>query len=218
MKLTKTSLRHLQGVHPDLVKVVMRAAEITEQPFLLTDGVRTLAEQRRFVQKGVSKTMNSRHLTGHAVDVVAMVGRRVSWELPLYYVIADAMKQAAEELGIPIEWGGDWRSIVDGPHFQLPWNAYPKDANPALGKTPPEVTDRSEALAAKTLWIGAEGDAVVALQRKLNRLGYGLKVDGDFGPRTRTAVLRFQRSAGLKRDGIVGRKTRSALRAALSRR
>jgi peptidoglycan L-alanyl-D-glutamate endopeptidase CwlK len=69
--------------------------------------------------------MRSRHLTGHAVDLGALIGGQVRWDWPLYYKIADAMKRAAKELGIPIEWGGDWQKFKDGPHFQLPWKEYP---------------------------------------------------------------------------------------------
>ncbi|EFO7793056.1 M15 family metallopeptidase [Escherichia coli] len=73
----------------------------------------------QLVAEGKSQTMNSRHLTGDAVDVVAYIGSQVSWEWPLYEKIAQAFKQAAAELGIAIEWGGDWKTLKDGPHFQL---------------------------------------------------------------------------------------------------
>lgn len=218
MKLSKTSIKRLQGVHPDLVKVVLRAAEITGQPFQVTEGLRTLSRQRELVRRGASKTMNSRHLSGHAVDVVAMIGGRVSWEVPLYYRIADAIKEAARELGVRIEWGGDWRSFFDGPHFQLPWKGYPKDANPAQSGAAPFVSDRIEALAAKVLRIGDTGPEVEYLQKQLLKLGHGLSIDGDFGPKTRLAVTTFQRAQQLTPDGIVGPKTRKALKGALSKR
>jgi peptidoglycan L-alanyl-D-glutamate endopeptidase CwlK len=125
-QLGKRSLARLEGVHPDLVKVVKRAIEITEVDFTVLEGVRTVSRQRQLVKSGASKTMNSRHLTGHAVDLGAWVGGKVRWDWPLYYKIAAAMKQAAKELGQPIEWGGDWRSFKDGPHWQLPWREYPK--------------------------------------------------------------------------------------------
>ena len=121
--LGQRSLQNLSGVHPDLVSVVKRAIEITEQDFSVLQGLRSLEQQRINVDKGVSKTMNSRHLTGHAVDLIPYP---VSWDWEYFYPIADAMKQAAEELGVDIEWGGDWKSFPDGPHFQLPWSEYPK--------------------------------------------------------------------------------------------
>lgn len=77
--------------------------------------------------------MNSRHLRAsngysHAVDLIALIDGKVtwSWESGAFDIIADAMKQAAREYRIPIQWGGDWKSFKDGPHFQLPWREYPK--------------------------------------------------------------------------------------------
>lgn len=125
-QLGKRSLARLEGVHPDLVRVVKRAIEITEVDFTVLEGVRSLKRQKQLVAAGASKTMNSRHLTGHAVDLGAWVGGKVRWDWPLYHKIAAAMKQAAKELDQPIEWGGDWRSFKDGPHWQLPWKEYPK--------------------------------------------------------------------------------------------
>lgn len=215
MPLTARSLKRLAGVHPDLMRVVKRAAEITGQPFQVIEGVRTLSRQRQLVRRGASKTLNSRHLSGHAVDLVAMIGPRISWEVPLYHRIADAMMKAAHELGIPLEWGGHWNSFFDGPHFQLPWFDYPKSSNPAQRTDPPAVSERSEKAAARTLAIGDRGELVTALQKDLLRLGIKVAVDGAFGPKTRAAVQTFQRDKGLVRDGIVGPKTRSALRRAL---
>lgn len=123
--LSKKSLDRLTGVHPDLVRVVKRAIEITTVDFAVLEGVRSKARQEQLVKAGASQTMNSRHLTGHAVDLGAYVSGSVRWDWPLYYKIADAVKQAAAELGVPIEWGGDWRKFKDGPHFQLPHKEYP---------------------------------------------------------------------------------------------
>lgn len=111
-------------MHPDLRKVVERAIEISEIDFTVLEGMRTLARQRQLVAAGASKTMNSRHLTGHAVDLGAMVGGKIRWDWPLYAIVAKAMKAAAKELGVPLEWGGDWRTFKDGPHFQLPFKHY----------------------------------------------------------------------------------------------
>lgn len=119
------SIQRLTGVHPDLVRVVKRAIKITPVDFTVLEGLRTKARQVDLVKAGASKTMNSRHLTGHAVDLGAYVGGRVSWDWPLYHRIAKAVKQAAAEEGVPVEWGGDWRSFKDGPHWQLPWREYP---------------------------------------------------------------------------------------------
>ena len=123
--LSKKSQDRLTGVHPDLVRVVKRAIEITTVDFAVLEGVRSKARQEQLVKAGASQTMNSRHLTGHAVDLGAYVSGSVRWDWPLYHKIADAVKQAAAELGVPIEWGGDWRTFKDGPHFQLPHKEYP---------------------------------------------------------------------------------------------
>jgi len=120
--LSRKSLSKLDGVHPDLVSVVKRAIQVTKQDFMVIEGLRTLERQEQLVASGASRTMNSRHLTGHAVDVVPYP---LSWDWPLYYPIVDAMKQAANELNIDLEWGGDWRSFKDGPHWQLSWKSYP---------------------------------------------------------------------------------------------
>ncbi|WP_298187845.1 M15 family metallopeptidase [uncultured Pseudomonas sp.] len=124
-RLSRRSLERLQRVHPDLVRVVMRAIEITEVDFGITEGVRTIEKQREYFAKGASKTMNSRHLTGHAVDLVAYIGAEVRWDWPLYHKLAAAMKAAAKELDVAIVWGGDWVSFKDGPHFELDRRVYP---------------------------------------------------------------------------------------------
>lgn len=121
---SKRSEQNLQGVHPDLVSVVLKALALTEVDFMVTEGVRTPERQQVLVKRGASQTMNSLHLPqadgyAHAVDLAAWVGG-VRWDWPLYHKLAEAMKQAGAELGIPIEWGGDWTSFKDGPHFQLP--------------------------------------------------------------------------------------------------
>lgn len=124
-KLSKRSTDRLVGVHPDLVKVVRLAIELTEVDFGVTEGVRTVEKQREYVAKGASKTMNSRHLTGHAVDLVAYIGNEVRWDWPLYHKIADAMKRAAKSLAVPIIAGADWKNFPDGPHFELDRKFYP---------------------------------------------------------------------------------------------
>lgn len=123
--LSQKSLDCLSGVHPDLVSVVKRAIELTDVDFAVLEGVRSKARQEQLVAAGASKTMNSRHITGHAVDLGAIVGGSVRWDWPLYAKVAAVVKKAAAELSVPIEWGGDWRTFKDGPHFQLPFKEYP---------------------------------------------------------------------------------------------
>ena len=122
-RLSQRSLTALVGVHPDLVRVVKRAINLTTVDFIVGEGLRSLETQRKYVASGVSKTMKSRHLTGHAVDLWAYLVT-IRWEPALYVPIADAMKAAAKIEGVPIQWGFDlwgW----DSPHFQLPWKQYP---------------------------------------------------------------------------------------------
>ena len=190
VNLTATSLKRLDGVHPHLVAVVKRAAEISDLQFQVTEGLRSLNRQRAMVAQGASRTMKSRHLAapnglGHAVDLAVYISGRMSWEPPLYHRLADVVKRAAHEIGIPIEWGGDWHGFFDGPHFQLPWSSYPGVAS--VADTPPEQPTEREL---STLVPGSHGEAVMALQRDLNAAypAHQLAVDGDFGPATRRAV------------------------------
>ena len=122
--LGTVSKNNLKGVHPDLVKVVEKAITLTEIDFRVTEGLRSKTRQIELVNKGASKTLNSRHITGHAVDAVALIGGSVRWDWPLYDKIAKAFKQSAKELNIPIVWGGDWKTFKDGPHFELDRSVY----------------------------------------------------------------------------------------------
>ena len=145
--LSKRSLQKLEGVRPELVKVVESAITITNVDFGVIQGLRTMEEQRELVAKGASQTMKSKHLTGEAVDVMAYVGSRGSWEMSLYDDIADAFKVAAIEQDVQVRWGAAWhipdlrewdgtmqdamdeyidlrrsqgrRPFIDGPHFEL---------------------------------------------------------------------------------------------------
>ena len=116
----------LKDVHPDLVKVVERAIQISEVDFTVLEGRRSVERQRKLLAAGATTTMNSRHITGHAVDLGVIVGGQVRWDWPLYAKIAVAMKKAASDLGVSITWGGDWKKFKDGPHFELSWKAYPE--------------------------------------------------------------------------------------------
>ena len=151
-KLSNRSLKKLEGVHPDMVATVKRAIELTTVDFGVTYGVRTLEEQKKLYASGRSQTMKSRHLIqgdgySHAVDLVAYDGSDVIWEINVYDNIADAMAEAAGEIGCKIKWGAAWsvgniaeyvgtmedamneyidlrrsenrRPFIDGPHFEL---------------------------------------------------------------------------------------------------
>lgn len=123
MELTKRDLERLAGVHPDLQRVIREASALAD--FMVLEGLRSRARQQELVTQGKSQTMFSRHLTGHAVDIAPLRDGTVSWDWPDYHALAPVVKGVAERLGVPIEWGGDWKGFPDGPHWQLPFNAYP---------------------------------------------------------------------------------------------
>ena len=128
-RFSKRSLGNLQGVHPSLVHVAHKALALSECDFTVTEGLRSTARQRELVAKGASRTMRSYHLAqadgyGHAIDVYPYWGGKLHTEdskenLRHYAEIARAFKSAATELGVKITWGGDWKSLVDHPHFQI---------------------------------------------------------------------------------------------------
>ncbi len=124
-RLSSRSRARLIGVHPALTAVVEAAITRTPVDFMITEGLRTAERQAALVKAGASRTTRSRHLTGHAVDVAALVEGQVRWDWPLYGRIAEAFKAAALDLKTPLIWGGDWKSLRDGPHFELDRKAFP---------------------------------------------------------------------------------------------
>lgn len=127
MNLTPRDLTRLGGLHVDLVKVVRHAAELMPDDFgfVVLEGMRTVERQRELLAKRATTTMKSRHLTGHAVDLGVTLDGSIRWDWPLYHRLAPIVKQAAADLMISVEWGGDWKSFPDGPHWQLPVSEYP---------------------------------------------------------------------------------------------
>ena len=120
------SLERLVGVHLDLVRVVKRAIGESPLDFTVLEGLRTLERQKVLFAKGATRTMNSRHLTGHAVDLAPVINGAVSWDWPLYHKLALTVFEAAKTEGVPLTWGGNWTTFKDGPHWELPWEKYPK--------------------------------------------------------------------------------------------
>jgi peptidoglycan L-alanyl-D-glutamate endopeptidase CwlK len=115
---------NLEGVHPDLVKVAQRCLQLSEVDFIVIDGMRTEEEQRQNIANGVSWTLRSRHLTGKAIDVVALVNNKVSYSPPEYVKISQACQKAADDLQVKITWGGVWKQR-DWGHFELDKARYP---------------------------------------------------------------------------------------------
>lgn len=146
------SKKELLRVHEALVSIVEKAVQLSVQEFAVHDGVRTIAEQQQMVQRGAAQTLDSRHVSGHAVDLVPYINGKLRWEWPPIYLIADAMRIGAQELKIPLRWGGAWdvdftnsteppedlvsnyvarrkkqglSAFIDGPHFELLRSQYP---------------------------------------------------------------------------------------------
>ena len=118
-KFSKRSLDNLKGVDERLVKLMEEVLSISPYDFGITEGLRTIEKQKEYVRTGKSQTMNSYHLKGKAVDIVVYKDGEVTWDLKYYKEIADIVKETATEKGLKITWGGDWKTLVDGPHFQL---------------------------------------------------------------------------------------------------
>lgn len=122
------SERNLMGVHADLVKVVRKTYEdwrSTGGDLIVTEGVRSKERQAQLMAAGASMTMDSRHLTGHAIDLAVKIGGKVDWSWPPFHRLGMLMKSNARLLDVPIVWGGDWTTFKDGPHFELDRAYYP---------------------------------------------------------------------------------------------
>ena len=107
-QLSNRSKERLEGVNAPLAEVVEKAITLTKVDFGVIEGLRSKEKQEELVAAGASQTMKSKHLTGDAVDLMAYVNGRACWELNVYDEIADAMKEAAKELGVSIRWGAAW--------------------------------------------------------------------------------------------------------------
>lgn len=118
------SLERLATVHPDLQKLFKEAITNSPYDFSITEGVRSLERQKELVAAKKSTTMNSRHLTGKAVDIAVFVDGKITWDIRAYKVVAEHVKALSKLMNIPIIWGGDWKLFIDGPHFELDRKVY----------------------------------------------------------------------------------------------
>lgn len=123
-KFSARSLNNLKGVHPDLVRLMIQAIDISPIDFGILEGLRSPERQQEVIAQGKSWTKNSRHLTGHAVDVGIYLDKEITWDNKYYIQLAQTIKKLSQDLSIPIEWGGDWPKRDDG-HYELSWRAYP---------------------------------------------------------------------------------------------
>ena len=169
-KYSARSLKNLNGIHPDLRRVIDRALQDSPLDFVVIEGLRTKERQTQLVAQGASKTMNSRHITGHAVDLVPIgPNGKAAFDWPLYDRLGPAVKEAAAKEGVSITWGGDWSSFRDGPHFELNRKVYPEGdwsskAKPPEERTRPAQSTTVQASAVQVATgVGAAASGVAAL-------------------------------------------------------
>jgi len=124
-KFSERSKKAMKGIHPDLRRVLNQALKTSRVDFVVLEGRRTPERQEQLFKRGASKIRDSRHLSGHAVDLGVWMDGHISWHWPEYIVLAAGMKQAALEMKVPIVWGGDWQHFKDGGHFELSRGTYP---------------------------------------------------------------------------------------------
>ena len=226
--LTDKDLKVLSVVHPTLEKIVRHAATETEMPFMVFEGVRTMRRQKQLKAKGASRTLNSRHLSGHAVDLVPLINGKPVWDVPATMIIAAAMFKAADDLGFKgkMRWGGDWdmdgdyydSKFYDGPHFELLSKLYP--ASKPAKRTADYLATRSNATPPSqtrntpSKYNGKHKTAFAAsVQQALNHMGLQTTVDGYYGTTTRNNVKRAQEMLELAvLDGLWGPDTGVAYR------
>ncbi|WP_186578034.1 peptidoglycan-binding protein [Aquibacillus kalidii] len=170
---------------------------------LIYETIRTEAQQRENIKKGVSQTMKSYHLVGQALDFVPVNSKgETLWS---GYNSSDVKKAVAEAKRLGFEWGGDWNSFIDKPHLQYVYKGYGTDT---FGKSVNIGSSKDY------VEKGDSGTEVKVLQNRLIELGYKLPkygADGDFGSETLAAVKQFQKDQGITVDGIVGSVTQKHL-------
>lgn len=178
-KYSARSLKSLNGIHPDLRRVVDRALQDSPVDFIAIEGVRSEARQRELVASGASKTMNSRHLTGHAVDLLPIGPNGPEFAWPLYNKLGPAVEAAAAAEGVAITWGGRWSKFRDGPHFELKRDVYPESewttGQPAPApRTNPTQSKTVQASAVQVVsGVGAGVSAVAALDGTAQLIAIG---------------------------------------------
>jgi len=139
------STKNMNGIHPDLRLVLDKALQDSPLDFVVIEGLRTKERQQQLVASGASKTMDSRHITGHAVDLLPIgPDGKPAFDWPLYNQLGPAVKKAAADLGIELDWGGDWKKFKDGPHFELDRTAYPVGEWETKANPPKERTNAAQ--------------------------------------------------------------------------
>lgn len=168
-KYSKRSLTNLRGIHPDLRRVIDRALQDSPLDFIVIEGLRTPERQAELVASGASRTLNSRHITGHAVDLLPIGPNGPRFDWPLYDRLGPAVLAAAKAEGVALDWGGDWRAFRDGPHFELSRAVYPAsdwttgDVPPVERTSPAQSSTVQAAGAQIAASVGAAASGIAAL-------------------------------------------------------
>ncbi|NBT57503.1 M15 family peptidase [bacterium] len=140
----------LAFVHPELVRVFDEAVNFYSKKIRIIEGLRSVQRQNQLYLQGKTKTLDSRHLTGHALDLVTQDNGNILWDEPNAIQLAAAIRASAIKCGVPIRWGGCWQEIntvvnlkqaatdyvarlkaqkrkplIDMVHFELPKDRYP---------------------------------------------------------------------------------------------
>ena len=166
-KFGSRSLKNMVGIHPDLRRVLDRALQDSPLDFSVIEGLRTLERQKQLFASGASQTLNSRHLTGHAVDLLPIgPNGKGAFDWPLYDQLGPAVKAAADAEGVAIVWGGDWKKFRDGPHFELDRDIYPAIGWETKAKPPAprsSVAQSSTVQASAVQIVSGAGAGVAAI-------------------------------------------------------
>ncbi len=118
-KLNDVSISRLNAIKPELKLLATAAIAKSPYQFVISDGLRTAERQKQLVAAGKSKTLKSKHLTGDAFDIAIIIDNRVTWDKKYYTELSDIFKSVAEEQGIKIKCGVDFKGFFDGPHYEL---------------------------------------------------------------------------------------------------
>jgi peptidoglycan LD-endopeptidase CwlK len=164
-KFSARSINNMNGIHPDLRRVLDRALKDSPLDFVVIEGLRTPERQKQLVATGASQTLNSRHITGHAVDLLPIgPNGKGAFDWPLYDRLGPAVKEAAAKEGVAIVWGGDWKKFKDGPHFELDRKVYPADDWTSKAKPPVAraSTTQSTTVQASVVQIASGAGASIA--------------------------------------------------------
>jgi len=162
-KYSTRSLNSLKGIHPDLRRVIDRALQDSPLDFIVIEGLRTQDRQEQLVASGASQTMNSRHLTGHAVDLLPIGSDGPEFAWPLYDQLGPAVEEAAKAESVQITWGGRWKSLRDGPHFELDRKTYPASEWTTGDKPPKPRTSGAQSKTVQASAVTMAGGAGTAL-------------------------------------------------------